>query len=74
MVGQTAPLRKRLPPRYRRRLRGRQRSLAAGFIERLAQLGITVGFGEGTYRPDNPVSRAETAVFIVRAFDLPILP
>lgn len=38
-----------------------------GFVERLAQLGITVGYPDRTFRPANPVSRADMAVFLVRA-------
>lgn len=43
---------------------------AAGYIEKLEQLGITTGYPDGTYRPDNPVTRAETAAFIAIAFSL----
>ncbi len=45
---------------------------AAGFIERLAQLGITAGCGGGNYCPDDPVTRAQMAVFIVVAWNLPL--
>jgi len=38
------------------------------YVERLFELGITTGYEDGTYRPDQPVSRAEMAAFIVRAF------
>ncbi|HEY7563824.1 MAG TPA: PQQ-dependent sugar dehydrogenase [Acidimicrobiia bacterium] len=38
-----------------------------GHVERLAQLGITTGYPDGTYRPTNPVSRGEMAVFLMRA-------
>ena len=34
------------------------------FIEGIYAAGLTVGFPDGTYRPDNPVTRAEMAVFI----------
>jgi hypothetical protein len=43
---------------------------AAGYIERLAAEGISVGFGDGTYKPDIPVSRAQMAAFLTRAWDL----
>ncbi len=43
---------------------------AAGFIERLAELGITSGCGGGNYCPNDPVTRAQMAVFIVVAFNL----
>lgn len=38
-------------------------------VERLAELGISVGYGDGTFRPTAQVSRAEMAVFLTRAFD-----
>jgi hypothetical protein len=38
-------------------------------VERLAELGISVGYGDGTFRPAAQVSRAEMAVFLTRAFD-----
>ena len=44
-----------------------------GFIERLAADGITSGCGNGNFCPDNPVSRAEMAVFLVAA-PTPLLP
>jgi hypothetical protein len=46
---------------------------AAPWIEQLASEGITSGCGTGTYCPDNPVTRAQMAVFLVRAFDIPEL-
>lgn len=44
----------------------------ARFIEQLATDGITGGCGASParYCPDQPVTRAEMAVFLVRAFDL----
>ncbi len=44
---------------------------AKDWIEELAAEGITSGYSDGTYRPVNPVSRAEMAVFLVKAFGLP---
>ena len=42
------------------------------FIERLAELGVTKGCGNGTnFCPLNPVTRAQMAVFLTRAFNLP---
>jgi hypothetical protein len=41
---------------------------AAGHIERLYELGITAGKGDGTYGPNDPVSRAQMAAFITRAW------
>ncbi len=43
----------------------------APYVEELAARGITVGYGNGAYRPDRIVSRAEMAVFLVRAFNIP---
>ncbi|MCX7896166.1 MAG: S-layer homology domain-containing protein, partial [Thermoanaerobaculum sp.] len=44
---------------------------AAAWIEALAAEGITSGCGGGQYCPQNPVTRAQMAVFLVRAFSLP---
>ena len=42
------------------------------FAERMAELGVTTGCGDGAnFCPDDPVTRAQTAVFLWRAFDLP---
>ena len=44
-------------------------------VERLAELGVTVGCGDGSrFCPDDPVTRAQMAVFLVRAFDLEPAP
>lgn len=46
-----------------------------GWVERLASLGVSVGYADGTYRPDALVSRAEMAVFLVRALgETPVSP
>ncbi|GBE22914.1 endo-1,4-beta-xylanase A precursor [bacterium BMS3Bbin01] len=42
-----------------------------GYVERLYELGISIGYDDGTYLPDIPVSRAEMATFLSRAFNLP---
>ena len=44
----------------------------AGFIERFAQLGVTIGCKTDPLRycPDDTVTRAQMATFLVRAFDL----
>jgi cytochrome c peroxidase len=42
-----------------------------GFIERLAQDGITGGCGAGNYCPNDPVSRGQMAVFIEAALGNP---
>jgi hypothetical protein len=41
-----------------------------GYVERLKELGITTGNADGTFGPDRPVTRAEMAVFLNRAFEL----
>ncbi len=40
---------------------------AEDWIEALAQEGITSGYGDGTFRPDNGVTRAEISIFLLRA-------
>lgn len=42
---------------------------AASFIRQLAALNIIDGYPDGSYRPDRPVTRAEFAAIIRRAFD-----
>jgi Leucine-rich repeat (LRR) protein len=42
------------------------------WIEQLAEEGITAGCGVGLYCPSSPVTRAQMAVFLARAFELPI--
>lgn len=42
----------------------------APHVEQLAARGITVGYGDGSYRPDRSVTRAEMAVFLTRAFGI----
>jgi hypothetical protein len=44
---------------------------AAAWIKQLVAEGITSGCGAGTYCPEAPVTRAQMAVFLVRAFELP---
>jgi len=43
---------------------------AAGWIEQLASEGITSGCGNGNFCPEEPVTRAQMAVFLVRTFNL----
>ena len=43
---------------------------AEAWIEDLYDEGITSGFPDGTYRPENTATRAEMAVFLVNAFSL----
>ena len=42
------------------------------FIEELFDQGITGGYPDGTYRPENRVTRAEMAVFLVNTFGIPL--
>jgi len=44
---------------------------AAGWIEQLHAEGITAGCGSGNYCPEDPVTRAEMAKFLVLTFTLP---
>jgi len=41
------------------------------WIEQLAAEGITGGCGGGNFCPENPVTRGQMAVFLVKAFNLP---
>ena len=42
------------------------------FIERMAELGVTTGCDDGTnFCPNDPMTRAQMAVFLTRAFSLP---
>jgi hypothetical protein len=44
---------------------------AAAFIKQLVTEGITSGCGNGNYCPEQPVTHAQMAVFLVRTFGLP---
>ena len=48
----------------------------APFVERLLEMGVTVGCGTepARYCPDNDVTRAQMATFLTRAFDLEPVP
>jgi hypothetical protein len=41
-------------------------TFAAAWIEELASLGITAGCGNGNYCPDDPVTRAQMAAFLLK--------
>ena len=46
-------------------------SFHASFVERMAELGVTLGCGDGTnFCPDDTVTRSYMAVFLTRAFKL----
>ncbi|MDF5718636.1 MAG: S-layer homology domain-containing protein [Rhizonema sp. NSF051] len=49
-------------------LRHIQGNWAQSFIEPLAALGVIKGFPDGTFRPDAPVTRAQFAAMIQKAF------
>jgi hypothetical protein len=44
---------------------------SAAWIKQLVIEGITSGCGNGNYCPENPITRAQMAVFLVRTFNLP---
>lgn len=44
---------------------------AAAWIKQLAFEGITTGCGAGNYCPEEPVSRSQMAVFLIRTFNIP---
>ena len=44
---------------------------AAAWIKQLVTEGITTGCGNGNYCPEQPVTRAQMAVFLARTFSLP---
>ena len=44
---------------------------ALNWIEQLYPEGSTTGCGGGNYCPEDPVTRAQMAVFLVRTFNLP---
>lgn len=43
---------------------------AKGYIEALAETGLTVGYDGGRFGPEDPVTRAQMAVFLIRAAGL----
>jgi len=44
---------------------------AAAWIRQIAAEGLTGGCASGLYCPESPVTRAQTAVFLAKTFDLP---
>jgi len=47
---------------------------AAGHIERLAVEGVTAGCGGSRYCPDDPISRAQIAVLLIKAWAVELIP
>ncbi len=47
-------------------------SSTAPWIKQLAAEGITGGCGNGNFCPNNPVTRSQMAIFLQRAFNLPL--
>jgi subtilisin family serine protease len=45
-------------------------STHAAAIDRLADLGIALGTSDGRFRPNDPVTRAQLATFLVKTYDL----
>jgi hypothetical protein len=45
-------------------------SFASGYIQSAYEQGIVSGFPDGTFRPDQPVTRAEMAILLSRAYQL----
>lgn len=43
---------------------------ASGYIQSAVNAGIIQGFNDGTFKPNNPVTRGQLAIFLTRAFDL----
>ena len=46
-------------------------SFYAPFVERMAELGVTAGCADSRFCPDDTVTRAQMAVFLSSAYDLP---
>ena len=45
---------------------------AYSYIEAIADAGLTSGYPDGTYRPENPVTRAEMAVFLLNGMGVSV--
>ena len=45
-------------------------SQASGYIQQAYENGIISGYTDGLFKPGNPVTRGEMAIFIARAYDL----
>jgi len=42
------------------------------YVEHVTSQGVTTGYPDGTYRPEIAVDRAQMAVYVARAFGLPM--
>jgi uncharacterized repeat protein (TIGR01451 family) len=49
-------------------------TFSAGFMEKMKELGITAGCGTNIFCPGNNVTREQMAIFLQRAFNLPLPP
>ncbi|CAM3381354.1 S-layer-like y domain-containing protein [Saccharibacillus brassicae] len=49
-------------------------SWAAGYIGALSNLGVVAGYGDGSFKPNATISRAEMAAIIARVVNLGALP
>ncbi len=47
-----------------------KQTAASGYIQSAVDAGIIQGFPDGTFRPNNPVTRGDLAIFLSRAFGL----
>ena len=45
---------------------------ALKYVEYAVSQGVVLGYPDGTYRPGDPVTRDQMAVFVARAFKLPL--
>lgn len=45
-------------------------SVASGYIQVAVEFGIIQGFQDGTFRPNEPVTRGQLAILLSRSFDL----
>ena len=48
----------------------RASSKASGYIEAAVERKIITGFPDGTFRPNEPVTRGQMAIFLAKAFEL----
>ncbi|MBF1990455.1 S-layer homology domain-containing protein [Fischerella thermalis] len=45
---------------------------AVAFVEALLSKGLISGFGDGTFKPEAPITRAQYAAMITKTFELPL--